>query len=43
MKALLSGSGLSDTAAAAVVSKIDGAKGRFLFLVDAVLMERGSL
>ena len=39
MKALLSGSGLSDTAAAAVVSKIDGAKGRFLFLVDAVLME----
>lgn len=39
MKALLSGSGLSDTAAAAVVSKIDGAKERFLFLVDAVLME----
>ncbi len=39
LKALILDSGLSPAAAAAAISKIDGAKGRFLDLVDAVLME----
>ncbi len=39
LKALLSGSGLSSDAAAAVSRKIDGSKDRFLLLIDAVTAE----
>ncbi|MDX9826306.1 MAG: M15 family metallopeptidase [Spirochaetia bacterium] len=39
MKSLLLGSGMGSEAAAAVISRMEGAKERFLFLADAVQME----